>query len=228
MQSRQIKMQEVNIMVQGIHAELRKELENEIITGKLKPGDRLDETALAERFGVSRTPVREALLQLNTTGLIEMRARKGAIVAGIELKELLEMFEVMAELESMCGRLAARRASPEDIEAIRAAHDSCKTAAENKDFDNYYSLNVDFHEAIYKAGRNSYLANQTIALRNRLAPYRRTQLRNANRIMESFNEHQDVLLAIEERDADKAENLLKEHVTIQGDTFSDFVASLPG
>ncbi|MEH6628415.1 MAG: GntR family transcriptional regulator [Motiliproteus sp.] len=206
---------------------LKNEIENEIIEGVLKPGDRLDETLLAERFGVSRTPVREALLQLQTAGLIEMRPRKGAVVASIELKELLEMFEVMAELEGMCGRLAARRASHEEIQAIKDSHKASSDAAKKKDFDRYYALNVDFHEAIYQAGRNSYLAAQTINLRNRLSPYRRTQLRNANRILESFEEHSHIIEAIENKDADKTELLLREHVTIQGGTFSDFIASLP-
>ncbi|SIS94043.1 GntR family transcriptional regulator [Neptunomonas antarctica] len=214
-------------MSHGRHAELRKELENQIFTGKLKPGDRLDETKLSEIFGVSRTPVREALLQLKAAGLIEMRARKGAVVASIELKDLLEMFEVMAELEGMCARLAARRASVEDIEDIRNAHNACQTAAENKDYDQYYALNVDFHEAIYKAARNRYLASETIALRNRLSPYRRTQLRNSNRVMESFTEHSQIFKAIEDRDVNMAEKLLKDHVNVQGASFSDFVASLP-
>ncbi|WP_432472794.1 GntR family transcriptional regulator [Amphritea sp. HPY] len=215
-------------MTSGRHMELRKEIENEIIAGELKPGDRLDETVLSKRFGVSRTPIREALLQLEATGLIEMRARKGASVASIDLKDLLEMFEVMSELEGMCGRLAARRASPEDIDVIRKAHAESEAAAKDRDYDRYYNFNVTFHEVLYQASRNSYLASETISLRNRLAPYRKTQLRNANRIMDSFKEHGLILKAIEDRDADKVEALLKEHVTIQGGTFSDFVASLSG
>ena len=90
---------------------LRDHLEEDILTGALRPGDRLDEMSLAERFGVSRTPIREALFHLAAAGLIDNRPKRGAIVAEIGPRQLVEMFEVMAELEGMCARLAARRAT---------------------------------------------------------------------------------------------------------------------
>src|SRR5207237_5339650 len=91
--------------------ELREILEEEIATGRLPPGTRLDETELSERFKVSRTPIREALIQLASIGIVEARPRRGAIIPQLTPQRLVEMFEVMAELESMCGRLAARRMS---------------------------------------------------------------------------------------------------------------------
>ncbi|MGH1461918.1 MAG: GntR family transcriptional regulator [Neptuniibacter sp.] len=211
-------------MAISINAEVKKQIENKIISGELKPGDRLDETTLAQEYGVSRTPVREALLQLQTIGLIELRARKGAIVASIEFKELFEMFEVMAELEGMCGHLAARRASPEDLKNIEAEYNKCAEAASTKDSDLYYQVNTGFHEAIYQAAHNGYLSRKTINLRNRLAPYRRTQLRNENRITDSMAEHLKILKAIQARNPDKAKQLLIEHISVQGNRFSDLVA----
>ncbi len=90
------------------HAQrLRQTIEDEIVDGALRPGDRLDECQLAARFGVSRTPIREALLQLAVTGLIEVKPRRGAVVSIPEPARLIEMFETMAELEAACGRLAA-------------------------------------------------------------------------------------------------------------------------
>src|SRR5688500_16243064 len=86
---------------------LRDQLEQEIVTGILRPGERLDEQGLAARFGVSRTPIREALMQLASAGLVELQARRGAFVASMSLKDVLERFEVMATLEGMCGALAA-------------------------------------------------------------------------------------------------------------------------
>ncbi|MCG8359901.1 MAG: GntR family transcriptional regulator, partial [Kiloniellales bacterium] len=83
--------------------ELRQDLEAEIFAGRLAPGQRLDESKLAARFGVSRTPVREALLQLASIGLVEMRPRQGAVVAAVTIRRLLQMFEVMAELEAFCA-----------------------------------------------------------------------------------------------------------------------------
>ena len=112
---------------------LRAQLEEEIVTGKLPPGTRLDEVSLANRFGVSRTPIREALFELSSTGLIETRPRRGAVVANVGPGRLVEMFEVMAELESMCGRLATRRMSDAERNALEEAHLACERAAETGD-----------------------------------------------------------------------------------------------
>ena len=105
---------------------VRCRLETEIFSGALTPGERLDEMGLARRFGVSRTPVREALLQLSSAGLIEMRPRQGAVVAAITVQQLLQMFEVMAEMEALCARYAARRMGPDERQALeRGAHKAC-------------------------------------------------------------------------------------------------------
>src|SRR4029453_2541526 len=92
---------------------LRDEIEQDIVTGRLKPGERLDEQSLAARFAVSRTPIREALMQLASTGLVSLQPRRGAFVASLSFKDVIERFEVMAALEGMCGSLAARRITPE-------------------------------------------------------------------------------------------------------------------
>jgi len=206
---------------------LKHRLQEEIVTGALRPGTRLDEASLAARFSVSRTPVREALLQLSSMGLVEMRPRRGGVVASIRLKQMLEMFEVMAELEAMCGRLAARRASDQECDALRVVHEAATAAAEANDPDAYYHLNVRFHEAVYKMSHNAFLAAETLRLRNRLAPYRRLQLRQPDRIASSFREHLEVLEAIADHDAERAEASMRAHVATQGGTFNDFVASLP-
>ncbi|HBN49026.1 MAG TPA: GntR family transcriptional regulator, partial [Thalassospira sp.] len=98
--------------------DLVQKLERDIVTGVLKPGDKLDERSLSERFGVSRTPVREALQTLAGSGLVATMPRRGTIVASITVADLIEMFEVMAELEAMCARLAARRMARADIEKL--------------------------------------------------------------------------------------------------------------
>jgi DNA-binding GntR family transcriptional regulator len=104
---------------------LRDAIEDLIATGDLHPGDHLDETELATRFGVSRTPIREALIQLASMGLVMIRPRRGAVVAEVAPEQLVEMFEVMAELEAMCGRLAARRMSSDDQAVLQSAHNAC-------------------------------------------------------------------------------------------------------
>lgn len=207
--------------------QIRQALEQDILTNRLLPGDRLDETRLAERFGISRTPVREALSQLAASGLVEIRRNRGATVTRLGLAELVEMFEVMAELEGMCGRLAAQRASEQELTALQEAHEDCARHAAAGQSDDYYKANMAFHEAIYRASHNRFLAAETVRLRNRLSPYRRLQLRRRNRLTESFAEHESIVAAIREGRGGDADALLSRHVTRQSGSFNDFLASLP-
>ena len=115
--------------------DLVQKLERDIVTGVLKPGDKLDERSLSERFGVSRTPVREALQTLAGSGLVATMPRRGTIVAAITVAELIEMFEVMAELEAMCARLAARRMPRVDIDNLIALSDECGALKDHADAD---------------------------------------------------------------------------------------------
>lgn len=214
-------------MAGGRSVELKNTLEQEIVTGALAPGTRLDEVSLANRFDVSRTPVREALNQLASIGLVQIRPRRGAIVAEIGLRTMMEMFEVMAELEGLCGRLAARRMTEQERADLTRHHDATKAFVDAGDADGYYQANVEFHETIYRGSHNRYLADRTLSLRNRLSPYRRVQLRNRDRPLESFREHEAILDAIVRGRPDEADRLLQQHVTVQGGSFNDFVASLP-
>lgn len=206
--------------------QLRDSIEDEIATGQLKPGERLDEVSLAERFGVSRTPIREALQQLSAAGLVELRARRGAVVSAPDPSQLMEMFEVMAELEAMCGRLAARRLLAEDEKALVAALAACQEAAARGDPDAYYYENEIFHRIIYRAGGNTFLAGQALALNKRLAPFRRLQLRVRNRMKTSQEEHEAVVAAIRAGETQRAADHLRAHVAIQGERFGDLMASL--
>lgn len=207
--------------------QIRRALEQDIVTNVLVPGERLDEASLAQRFGISRTPVREALSKLAASGLVEMRPNRGATVTRLALSELVEMFEVMAEFEGMCGRLAAQRASEQELKALTIAHESCADFAESGRSDVYYQANMAFHEAIYAASHNRFLAAETVRLRNRLSPYRRLQLRRRNRLTESFAEHEQIVAAIRDGRGDDADALLRRHVTRQSGSFNDFLASLP-
>lgn len=207
--------------------ELRDAIEEMIAFGKLQPGERLDETVLAERFGVSRTPVREALNQLATAGMVEIRPRRGAVVAEIGPRRLVEMFEVMAELEGMCGRLAARRMTETEQQALLAAQEGCKAAMDANDPDDYYQRNDEFHGVIYAASHNDFLIEQTWILRRRMRAFRRLQLRVRGRIPIAFMEHEEIIAALVSGQGERTAELLKEHVTVQGKRFADLIASLP-
>lgn len=205
---------------------LREQIEENIATGKLLPGQHLDETELANEFGASRTPIREALIQLASIGLVQIRPRRGAVVSTVGPQEMVEMFEVMAELEAMCGRLAARRMSAAEHAALVQAHQDCKSACAAQDPDDYYYRNEVFHHLIYAGSHNNFLAEQARMLARRLRPYRRLQLRVRNRMHHSFSEHDAVVQAILDGDGPKAADLLRNHVAIQGQRFTDLVASL--
>ena len=206
---------------------LRDQLEQDIIVGRLKPGDRLDEVSLGARFGVSRTPIRETFAQLASNGLVELRPRRGAFVREISVRELLEMFDVMAELEAMCVRLAARRMNHEQRAALLTAHENCRLATESDDIDAYYYCNQVFHQVIYDASGNQFLCGQTEQLRNRLKPYRRLQLQVPHRVQASWQEHQVVVDALIAGDADAACEAIKAHILVQGERFYDLIARLP-
>lgn len=205
---------------------LRDEIEDDIATGRIRPGERLDEVSLAARFGVSRTPIREALHNLAASGLIEIRPHRGAIVTDVPPHRLVEMFDVMAELEAMSSRLAARRLLPEGRVAILEAYAACSQAAEENDTDAYYYENERFHCAIYAAGGNSFLCEQAIGLSRRLKPFRRLQLRVGARVRASLEEHKRILDAILAGDSEAAAREAHAHVVIQGERFGDLVASL--
>ena len=209
------------------HAQrLRQRIEDEIVSGELALGSRLDENQLAARFGVSRTPIREALLQLAATGLVQTKPRRGAIVSAPEPHLLLAMFEAMAEIEAACGRLAARRLVREDAEALQAALSGCKAAMAEADTESYYAENYVFHTVVYRASRNAFLAEQALSLHRRLAPYRRLQLRVRQRLPQSLAEHEAIVAAIVAGDEVGAAEALRSHVLVQGDRFTDLVAGL--
>jgi DNA-binding GntR family transcriptional regulator len=205
---------------------LKDEIENEIIAGRFPPGERLDEVALAERYGVSRTPIREALHALAASGLLEVRPHRGTIVAEVSPERLFEMFEVMGEMEAMCARHAARRMTEAEHHELDAAHAACGVAAQNGDSDQYYYENERFHFCIYEGSHNGFLAEQSKILHRRLQPYRRLQLRVRNRMATSYGEHGEIAAAIKAGKGDEAANLLRHHVIVQGERFADLVSSL--
>lgn len=198
-----------------------------IAIGRFLPGQHLDETELATQFGVSRTPIREALNQLMSMGIIVMRPRRGAVVADIGPQQLIEMFEVMAEIEAMCGRLAARRMTTTEHSALLAAHQACKEARDGADPDEYFFRNEAFHEQVYAGSRNAFLAEQARSLHRRLRPYRRLQLRVRYRTTASYDEHEHIVQAIIAGNSDLTVELLRQHITVQGERFADLIAALP-
>ena len=204
---------------------IRDSLEQRIVEGELGNGKRLDETELSRFYGVSRTPVREALQRLAESGLAEHLPRRGTFVCSPSLSQLVEMFEVMAELECMAIRLAARRATAKDIDALEKDNETCRAAVAADDTKKYYEVNARLHGRIYQMSGNSFLASEARRLHDRLRPFRRLQLRVRGRMEESMAEHDIILAALRDGDANGAMETMKKHITIVGVRFNDLVSS---
>ncbi|PLW77938.1 GntR family transcriptional regulator [Cohaesibacter celericrescens] len=205
---------------------IAEQLEEMIFDGSFSNGERLDEVRLAEQFGVSRTPFREALQRLALSNLIELIPRRGAFVRQPGPIELIEMFEVMAEMEAVCGRLAALRISDQALDDLQASNQKCQAAVERQDPDTYYIENEQFHKTIYQQSGNSFLASEVEMLHKRLKPFRRQQLRLRGRMAQSLAEHEAVLEALKKGDPEASANALRVHVAIQGEKFHSLMSNL--
>jgi len=203
---------------------IRNALTDAISSGELAPGTTLDEQQLADRYGASRTPVREALRQLATSGMVEVRPRRGVIVRHVTAEEVMDMFEAMAEIEAVCVRLATYRITPLERSRLLRIHEASQAAVEQDDVNAYDALNRDFHEAIYRAAHNDFLADQAIAVRTRLNAFRRMQLRQDRRLVTSRAEHDAVMRAIAEGDGDEAARRMRAHMLNAASALDSYIA----
>ncbi len=192
--------------------ELRLQLADEIVRGVLEPGGALDETELARRFNVSRTPVREAIRQLAASGLVEVRAHRGAVVARPSDERLVGMFEAMAELEALCAGLAAERMTATERQLLETAHEDLRMLIQSGDPQRYHEVNEAFHSTIYAGAHNAYLAETTLATRVRVQPFRRAQFRNLGRLAKSHQEHDRVVVAILRGERAGATEAMRVHI----------------
>lgn len=207
---------------------IRIALADEITAGMLAPGLALDEQQIGDRFGASRTPVREAFRQLASAGLIEIRPRRGAIVAALVPERIVDMFEMAAEMEALCVRLAAYRMNPIERSRLSQLHEDSEAMVADGDIDAYDRLNWSFHQAIYEGTHNSFIAEQAIALRDRMGAFRRTQLREQGRPVRSRAEHGDVLDAIMRGDGEEAAKRMRAHMFNASIALERFTAAKAG
>lgn len=188
------------------------------MNGDFAPGQRLDEVGVAQRFAVSRTPVREAFKQLAALDLIELRPHRGAIVANLQPSRLFELFEAMGEIEAACAKLAAERLSEAERAAVEAAWASCDAALHSDDIDRIHAANDAFHAAIYAGAHNQFLADAARTLRRKLAPLVRFQLK-ADKPDRSATEHRAIMAALRARSSSEAEQAMRHHLVSVGRTF---------
>lgn len=201
---------------------LRLQIADEIVSGVLEPGMPLDEQELAARFGVSRTPVREAIRQLSASGLVSVRPHRGAVVALPTPAQLNDMFEAMAELEALCAGLAARNMTVVERRALESLHDELRLLVHEGDPASYNEKNEAFHAAIYAGSHNGYLAELTLMTRIRVAPFRRAQFRATGRLGGSYQEHDLIVQAILRGDQPGASEAMRAHISIVRDAFRSY------
>lgn len=213
-------------MLHGTTVEkLADDMAEAILSGEFAPGSRLDEQLLAQRYAVSRTPVREALRQLATTGLIDVRPRRGAIVRQVTPAELEELFVAMAELEATCARLAAMSMAPTERRKLQMLHDRMQHLAKVDDAKGFADDNDMLHSTIYAGAHNHVIAEMTAALRRRLSPFRRAQFHLEGRPSRSFAEHDRVVAAIVRGDPAAAHAAMLHHVTLVEQSYEELCAS---
>lgn len=202
---------------------VRRGLEEAIVAGRYRPGDKLDLTSISAEYGCSRTPVRDALQHLSNSGLVQVRPKHGTFVSRLSVRELAERFEVMADLEGLCAELAARRMSPEAATDMTAGLEACQRFVAEDDPDGYYDANSRFHRAIYAGSGNEFLRTETEKLQAGLEVYRRLQLRVGDRMTRSLDEHRAIARAILEHEPETARARARAHVKIQGDEYTELV-----
>jgi len=204
---------------------IREILEHEIISGVRMPGERLDEPQLTKQFNASRTPVREALVELATAGLIEMQPHRSAVVAEISVYQVIQLYEVLAELEGLSAKLAARRMTEEERSEFDELHKKIGQEIDNNNRGTFPILNKKFHDMIHRGAHNEILKAEIDGLNKRLAPYRRLFHKEPHDLKVPYGEHRSVVTAIRNRNEGQAAQIFKEHTALRADSITDFIAA---
>lgn len=187
-------------------------LRQSIVEGKLEPGKRLMEIQMAEQLGVSRTPVREAIRKLELEGLVVMVPRKGAYVADISIKDVLEVLEVRVALEGLAASLAAERMSDEEIDKLAFICEEFENYYKKGDIDGMIQKDVDFHDCIFNATGNNKLNQISQSLREQVYRFRVRYISRYNKAKELVIEHAAIFNAIKNRDPQSAYKCGTEHI----------------
>lgn len=194
----------------------------------LRPGDRIDEDDLRHRLCLSSTPIREALISLEASGVIERRPRSGARISVLDLEGLVKMVETMAEIEGAIAYRAARRINPAQAAKVQTALTNClQFATQDPPAQaHYYDLNLEFHNALIQAAGNEHLANTLFSVRNRLIAYLSARLDPLAEIRRSAQQHQAIFKAVLNAEADHARDLMVQHVTFNDTQALDVMNAL--
>lgn len=198
-----------------LYEEVAERLRTSIFTHEFAPGDWVDEQALAIQYGISRTPMREAIKVLASEGLITMKMRRGAYVTEVSKSDLSQIFTVLALLEGQACREVAKIATEKELDDLDSLHLKLERSAADRDLDLFFAINQQFHDKIQEICANPWMQRVILDLRKVLKLQRRDSLSKRGRLESSLIEHRKILSALLARDADLAEKLMKEHL-LQG------------
>ena len=200
------------LAVPALYSRVAELLRKRIFAHELPPGSWVDEQALATEFGISRTPMREALKVLASEGLVVLRPRRGCYVAELSERDLDEVFPVMAMLEAKAAEVAAHRLTDDDVARLQTIHDDLERYASTDDADRFFEANQRFHTAVQELSGNGYLRQLIEETRKVIKLTRRDSLRLAGRISQSLDEHRGILEALRARDAALASRRMHQHL----------------
>lgn len=195
-----------------LHDEVAARLRDMIVQGELAPGARLNERVLCERFGTSRTPLREAVKMLASEGLVDLLPNRGAVVSELTLQDVEDMFQVMGALEALSGELACQRAADADIAEIRALHYQMRVHHARGELSEYFRYNQRIHEKIVECARNSALSGVYRSLSGRIRRARYMANLSKERWDRAVEEHEQILEALAARDGARLRVLLQQHL----------------
>ena len=213
---------------QTLREKILETIRDAILKGTLKPGEKVAEPELAERFGISRTPIREAFRQLESEGYLTVIPRKGAVVTALSEQDVQEFYAIKSILEGYAAELAASRLTEKEIEKLEAINERLKTLAKEGDVKAFFRVHNEFHELFLKASGNSKLYELIQQLGLKFNRLRMASLSVAGRMEISVAEHDNLLKAFRKHDGSMAEDLVKKTAAIGGSVLLESLASVDG
>ncbi|HOA55061.1 MAG: GntR family transcriptional regulator [Clostridiaceae bacterium] len=196
----------------SLHSRVYNRIRNDILNGVYEPGESLVELKLSEELGVSRTPVREALRQLELEGLVQSVPNKGATVRGVTEQDIQDIYTIRMLIEGLAARWAAEKITPEELEELKEAVDLEEFYTTKSNYGNLLRFDTRFHDIIFKASKSKPLMYTLSTFHRYVQKARRVSMSSPERAAEVLQEHKAILQAIIDRDADRAEKLMTEHV----------------
>jgi len=200
------------LSTRSLYEEVADQLRSRIFAHELAPGAWIDEQSLAKEFGISRTPMREAIKVLAAEGLITMKLRRGAYVTEVNRGDLEQIFTVLSLLEGEAAKEAATKAKESDLNALDDLHLRLEKAAADRNLDLFFEINVRFHERIIAIAANPWMSSVIDDLRKVLKLQRKDSLSRSGRLQQSLSEHREILKALLKRDPVTAEQAMRTHL----------------